>query len=502
MTGSLPPLPLRTKLAFGVGAVGEMVYLGMFNTFITIFYNQALGLPNWMIGTAVLLALVGDAISDPTIGVLSDRWRSRLGRRHPFLLAAPLPLALSLWFIFNPPEAFLERQGDIFEMGPWPLFFWLAFWTIFSRLCVTLYTIPHLALGGEIARSPHERSQVFSLNSIMGYATGALFTFLAWSLFLNGKSQNAQGVEVANHLLAASYVPLSLFAAATILFAVSLCAFGTLQRGRLLSEPLDTGEPLSLLLLIRKILSTLKNRNYLFLLLGFFFFMISSGIFETLNVFVQTYVWELAAEQIRWLGLAAVPGILAGASLAPLFMRRFDRKPVLLGAIIGLTVFSQLVLDLRLLQWFPENGSPWLLPLLITNMFFFSYALGTAAVAILSMIGDVIDQNELFTGEREEGLFYSARAFFAKLSSSVGHFVAGIALDVFVRLPHDAVPGELAPEVVTRLAITAGPVMGIAVIISIFFYAQYNLPRDAHAEITRKIEERRVSAPDAGLQNR
>ena len=130
--------------------MGELVFLGMFNTFITIYYNQALGLANSLIGIAIMLAMVGDAISDPVVGMISDRWHSRLGRRHPFLLAAPLPLAISLYFIFSPPEIFIVGQGG--EPVQILLFMWLACWTIAARIFLTLYTIPHHALGGELTQ--------------------------------------------------------------------------------------------------------------------------------------------------------------------------------------------------------------------------------------------------------------------------------------------------------------------------------------------------------------
>jgi len=484
---------LGTKLAFGVGAVGEWVYLGMFNTFIGIFYNQALGLPNSLIGAAVLIALVGDAISDPTVGIVSDRARSRWGRRHPFLFAAPLPLALSLWCVFNPPDALVAREGAEFELGVWPLFAWLAIWTTLSRFCVTLYTIPHLALGGEIVRSQYERSQLFSINAMFSYASGAVFGFAAWTM-LSGTTTNADGVEVADHLVAGSYVSLSLVTCLVIFFCVMLCAAGTLSRGRALSQPAREVEPISVVLLIKKIVSTLQNRNYAMLLFGFLFFMISSSLFETFNVFVNTYFWELSAEQIRWIGLAGLPGVLVGASLAPRLMRRFDRKPVLTVAVIGLVTFAQLVIDLRLLGLMPENGSALLLPTLIANSFCFAITLGMAGVAVLSMIGDVIDENELATGQREEGLFYSARAFFAKLSNSAGHFVAGIMLDWFVGMPIDAVPGELDSGVVLRLGIAAGPIMAIAGAISVIFYSRYKLTSERHAEILQELEKRQAAS--------
>ena len=487
---AFPPLPGWIRWAFGVGAIGEMVYLGMFNTFIGIFYNQAIGLSNSLVGTAILLALVGDAISDPAVGILSDRNKSRFGRRHPFLFLAPLPLALALWCIFNPPMGLTDAAALDTSSGQLLLFLWLTVWTILSRLCLTLYVIPHLALGGEIVRDPHERSKLFSLNSVFGFATGALFAFLAWSVFLSGESEVNPGETIPNHLVASSYLPLSLFAGALVFISIFLCAAGTYSRVPYLSKPAEDLAALSLSTFIKKILSTLKNRNYLFLLIGMFFFMISSGLYETFNVYVNTYFWELMPEQIRWLSLAMIPGVICGALLSPVLMRRFDRRPALLVALAGTLLFAQLPIDLRLFGTFPDNDSPHLLSLLIGNAFCFALTLGIGSVAILSMLGDVVDENELLTGLREEGLFYSARTFFSKLSGSLSHFAAGVLLDVFVHMPFEAVPGKVDPGVITRLGIAAGPIMGLAGLVAGFFYYQYKLDKTRHAEVMAKLAER------------
>jgi Na+/melibiose symporter-like transporter len=108
------------------------------------------------------------------------------------------------------------------------------------------------------------------------------------------------------------------------------------------------------------------------------------------------------------------------------------------------------------------------------------------------MIGDIVDENELAKGVREEGLFYSARAFFAKASYSFGHFFAGIMLEYFVRLPFKAVPGELEADVLLRMGITAGPIMGLAAVFSLVIYSRYNLPRARHQEILKALNERQT----------
>ena len=475
-------LSFGVKLSFGVGAVGEAAYIGMFNTFITIYYNQAIGLSNTLIGVAIMLALIADAVTDPVVGLISDRHRSRLGRRHPFLWIAPLPLCIALFAIFNPPQAITDNT--------WLLFAWLAIWTILSRGFVTLFNVPHLALSGELSTNQHERSQLFSANSIFTYLAGTGFGFFVWSFFQGERLRASDGAMVPGQLDPAAYVPLVLCVCAIILIAIWSCAAGTAGVARTLPQRHQQQPDFTLTFFLKTLLRTLQNKNYLLLLIGYFFFMITSGIYETLNVFIQTYFWQLQPDQIRWFAVVGAPSAIVGAIVAPRLMKTFDRKPVLLGALGGTIIFAQLVVNLRLLGLMPENGDPALLPLLLLNATGFLFCIGIGSVVIYSMIGDIIDENELTTGLREEGLFYSARAFFAKASFSFGHFVAGLTLDLFVRMPFEAVPGELDSEVLTRLGIMAGPVMGISALIACMFYAQYNLNRDRHAQILTALEHR------------
>ncbi|NRA31313.1 MAG: MFS transporter, partial [Parvularculaceae bacterium] len=464
-------LPLPTKLAYGVGSVGEQVFFGMFNSFITIYYNQALGLSNSLIGLAIMVALLGDAVSDPAVGMISDRWRSKLGRRHPFLFAAPIPVAIAVYCVFQPPEGLTGAGGA--PASQTGLFLWLCIWTVLARLFLTLYTIPHFALGGELTKNAHERSKLFSINSVFGYMTGALFAFVAWGYFLGGETTNASGDVIPRHLDAAAYGPLVLTASGVILLAITISAWGTYSRIPTLSAPPAPTARFGLKNYYLDILNVAQNRNYLFLIAGFFFFMISVGMNETFAVFVNTYVWELGTGDMKYFGLAAAPAIVIGALLAPWLMKRFDRRPVLLCAMTSVVLMVQLPLNLRLLGLFVSNESHLLLPLLLGQSAIISGSIAVGAVAVLSMLGDVADQLELEKGTRQEGLIYSARTFFAKASNSAGHFFAGILLDIFIRLPFGAVPGNVEDDVIFRLALAGGPIMSFAALVAIPLYARY-----------------------------
>ena len=110
-------VPTRTKFFFGVGAGGEAASMWIFNALGLLFYQQILGLPAGLAGTALALAIFADAITDPLIGALSDRFRSRFGRRHPFLFTAPIPLAICVFLIFHPPQLVVQSQTLLFSLG-------------------------------------------------------------------------------------------------------------------------------------------------------------------------------------------------------------------------------------------------------------------------------------------------------------------------------------------------------------------------------------------------
>ena len=104
-------LPFRTKLAFGVGSAAESLSLYSVSSFALLFYNQVLGVPAGWVALALSASLFFDALSDPIVGSLSDRTRSRWGRRHVYMYFAPIPVALCLFAIFAPPPPFAPSSA-------------------------------------------------------------------------------------------------------------------------------------------------------------------------------------------------------------------------------------------------------------------------------------------------------------------------------------------------------------------------------------------------------
>ncbi|MFM8356815.1 MAG: MFS transporter, partial [Gammaproteobacteria bacterium] len=116
-------LPLSTRLFQGLGALPDTWKNFAFNTFLLFYYNQVLGLTASLASAAIMIALIVDAITDPLVGSWSDSFRSRLGRRHPFMYASALPLGVSLYLAFSPPDG-LSETG---------LFVWLTVFAVLVR---------------------------------------------------------------------------------------------------------------------------------------------------------------------------------------------------------------------------------------------------------------------------------------------------------------------------------------------------------------------------------
>ena len=97
-------LTLNTKFAYGIGQLAEGLKNSALGTFVLFYYNQVLGLPGTLAGLALAIALFFDAFTDPFAGSISDNWRSKMGRRHPFMYASALPLGICFYLLFSPPE--------------------------------------------------------------------------------------------------------------------------------------------------------------------------------------------------------------------------------------------------------------------------------------------------------------------------------------------------------------------------------------------------------------
>ncbi len=461
----------KTKFAFGIGAVGESSANWIFNVLTFFFYNQVLGLSGTLTSAAVTIGIISDAVTDPVMGSVSDRWRSKLGRRHPFMYAAPLPLIVSIYFIFNPPES----------LAGFDLFLWFAFFTVLMRICSTLFAVPHLALGAELSEGYIERTRIMSYNTLFTYAGVVVMHAAVWFVIFPSYDNGRMMQE--------AYNPVVYFCASLIVICMLFSAYGTQdQIPRMAKVPVDLAG-FSLKRLFSDIRESLGNKNYRYLLFGLFSLSMTIGTHETLSIYMDTFYWEFTDEQIGWRILGTALGYGLGFMAVAKVHQIIGKRLAIVWSAVGLSVAWSAAVTLRLFDLAPENTT-W--TLLIFVVFFGTIQSTFGAilnVSVMSALADIVDEHELNTGRRQEGIFYSARTFFAKLTTSMGLVIAGLALDL-IEFPRGKEAGEIDPEKIYALGLIDGPFAMIWGLIAAAIYAGYKLDERKHSQIRAQLEER------------
>ena len=459
-------VPFASKLSFGMGQIAEGVKNTGFGLFVLFYYNQVLGLEGSLCGLALGIALIFDAVTDPLAGSISDNWRSRWGRRHPFMVASALPLGLAFWALFSPPAG----------LGTAGLFAWLAATAVLTRAAMTLYHVPHMALGAEMTADFEERTSLVAYRMAFAYVGMGLAGGLGLGVFF----ADANG----GRLNGAAYTPFALCMSALMVATVWISAFGTWREIPHL-PPAQRSEGTRVLgRLLAETRGAFRNASFRWLFAGVLVIYVMVGIETALTLYVYEFFWELSGREIL-IQYAVYPiGLVTGAFVTRAFHRRFDKRPALMLGTGGWAVCQVTPVALRLVGWFPENGEPDLLPTLVGFRIVQGFLVQQALVSFGSMMADVTDEHELATGRRQEGVFFGAVAFSGKAATGVGSLLAGVSLDLIAWPTAAAV---IPADAVFRLGVVYGPATATFAALSVWCYAHYGLTRARHQEIAAAL---------------
>jgi glycoside/pentoside/hexuronide:cation symporter, GPH family len=471
-------LPTSSKLGFGVGQIAEGVKASLFNFFLLFYYNQIMGVPATLTAIILGIAVLFDGIADPIIGYLSDRTRTRLGRRHPWIIASAVPTGASLVMLFCPP------------VGMSPNFYalWLLGSAISLHLFLAMYHIPHLALGAEMASDYTDRTRIYAYSTVLGALGGWGFYFLAMSLFFLSTPQYSHGLYNPH-----GYTSLSILAAIVVIVSVALCVWGTWKEiPRLVASRAHKSIPTahSLKSMFRELSSVFRNQSFRAIFLGSLLIMLMFSMRFIFNVYMAVHFWELSSERLRWIALAVIVGLPVAFWLAPLLTRLLDKRNALLAALLVTIVNDNILIFLRLFtNVLPANNDP-LLFVMILGCFFMGGATAyIIAITIQSMLADVADQHDLMTGKRQEGAIFSVRMFSLKAASALGGALGGIALDL-IAFPVKAKSGEVSKDIIFKLGLLDGPINATFVFIGLLLLFGYKLNRQQVVKIKISINER------------
>jgi len=470
---------MPTMLSFGVGQAAEGFQAHAFNIFLLFYYQQVIGISGTLAGLALGIGLFFDAVSDPAAGVISDRFSSRWGRRHPFIFFSAFPLVITFVALFNPPS----------ELSEFGNFLWLTLFAVLVRTSLTFHYIPHLALGADMAHDYNQRSTLFALSTVFAITAMAVISMVGYGIFFPTTEAFSPGT-----LNPEPYFGFSVAVAVGMFVVIMICCFGTAKEIPYLHKT-QTSSALNHQWVILVYRQVFANKSFRMIFAGMVLSTFAVAVEAILSPFMGVHFWGLRTEQLALIPLATIAGLWLGLPIATWLTRRLDKRLALVIPAIFIGVNNNAALGLRLLDvsWFPGNDSPWIFWILVARYLLQGLALPVVLASFNSMFADIADEVELTTGERREGVIYSARSFANKTATALGALLGGIVLDL-IAFPSNAAAGTVHVDVLWWLGLTEGPVMSVVIIIGVMFYLRYEITRERHAEIIEKIAHKKAQA--------
>lgn len=472
-----PPLivssrpPVLVKLAYCLGQAAQNGGFDAAVGFVFFYYSAVLGLSGSLVGAALAVSLAFDAVVDPVAGSWSDNTRSKLGRRLPLMIASIPVIVVSIALLFSPPHG----------LGPSGLFAWLATFSVAVRSFISLFNVPYIALGAELASDYAERTNIVVYRAFAGLCAGVVVTAMGFSVyFADGGLQRPDG-----------YPGFGRAVAALLAVCLTLCCVGIARYAAALPQPEQ--QPGST---FRRLPGELReifgNRSFRLLFGSAVVTFVAIGVNMSLNNHAFVFVWQIRSEQIQFIGYAYLAGILLGVVGAPMLQRLMEKKhAVIIGFL--LLIGNWLVIQGLMLAGVYHPLGDTALRAMEINSFVAGIGTGFVSVVYPSMMADAADEHELLYGHRREGLYFARLGFAGKAATGLGVMVAGVALDL-IRFPHDPAHSSLAalPAAMQfRLVMIWGPVPAVFALVSLVILTSYGISRARHAEIARALAHSR-----------
>lgn len=469
------PLSRSTMLLYGLGSASNGIKNRSIATFLLLFYGQVIGLPATWIGSALAITLIIDGLLDPVIGLISDNFRSRWGRRHPFMYAAALPYAVVFALLWMPPEGWSQAA----TLG------YMITCVVVLRFVDTFFEVPASAMAAELTSDYHQRTTLVAYRYLFTFSGGLLLIWAAYRFFLNEKSGGL--------FVRASYSTYGMVAAVVIATSILLCAIGTHSRIPTLRQPPE--RKATSRVVFRELIETLANRSLWTANAAGLFTAIATGLVGGLSTYFQVYFWGLTPSQLSYLPIVGIVAAALGILIGPQITRRLGKKCGGMAIFAALALASTLPVSLRLLDLLPPNGTTTLFAILIAEALTVGALTLMGSMAITSMIVDVAEDSELKTGRRSEGLLVSVDNVLKKTTSGVGVFGASLILaaaDLSARIS----PDQVSDANMAKMGLAYVPAIWLIYGGAILGLLAFRLDESTHQDNLRRLQERHVRAAE------
>jgi GPH family glycoside/pentoside/hexuronide:cation symporter len=444
------PMSRRSKLLYGVGDTGFSLTGTIIGVLFAIYLTDVVGLRPGLAAVALFIGRTWDYVNDPLIGHLSDRTRSRWGRRRPFLLFGFLPYAVAfalLWW--KPPID-----------APLALAAYYAIAYLLYDAAATFVYMPYFALTPELTQDYDERTALTTYRMAFSIL-GSLVAFTVPLLIIGTMRPENAGRVLTMGMLFGTISALPLLAV----------FFSTRERPEFQQQAVPS--------LKESLRAAVRNRPFLFAVGIFLLTWTAVDLVQAVLLFFLKYRMGLEAQSDLIAGTVFVVALLA----LPLWewtSRHWDKR---LAYVAGVAFWAGVQIVLVVI-------SPgWGMGVVLALAALAGVGVGAAHVLPWSIIPDAVEWDELATGQRHEGMFYSLVTLMQKAASSLAIPLALLMLELTGYVPNAP---QQTPSAVRGIQVLMGPVPAVLLCAGILFALFYPLSRGRHAQVRAELEARRA----------
>ncbi len=439
-----------TKIIYGSGDIGFSLTTTIVAAYFLFFLTNVVGIRPAVAGIAILIGRSWDYINDPIIGHISDRTRSRWGRRRPFLLFGALPFALAfamMWF--KPPWESLVALTAYYAVA----------YVIFDTAATFVY-MPYYALTPELTEDYDERTSLTSYR--MFYSIfGSLLAFTIPLMIVGSFSPENTGKILLMGAIFGLISALPLF----LVFAT------TREKQEFIEQAQPTFKD--------SLKAAFKNKPFVFGAVIYLITWVSFDILQTVLLFFIKFVMGREADSDLIMAVIFIVAIFA----LPFWewtSRKLNKRLAYAAGIAFWAVVQVVLINLN-------ASSPLTLILFLCGLA--GIGVGAAHVLPWSIIPDAIEWDEYQTGERHEGMFYSLVTLMQKIASSIAIPLTAVFLDLTHYVPNSAIQPASA---LLGIRILVGPIPALLLIIGIIFALKYPLSREEFTRVVKELDVRRL----------
>ncbi|MGB2964380.1 MAG: glycoside-pentoside-hexuronide (GPH):cation symporter [Anaerolineales bacterium] len=444
-------LTRRQKIMYGAGDIGFSLTSTILGVYFLFFMIEVVGLRPGIAAIPIGIGKVWDFVNDPIFGYISDRTRTRWGRRRPYLLFGALPLALTFTMLWYRPD---------FESTVALVVYYSVAYIIFEASATLLY-MPYFALTPELTSDYDERTSLTSYRMFFSIL-GSLMAFTL-PLIIVGSFTPENAPKVL--LMGAIFGLMSAL-------PMFLTFFGTEER----EDLIDLEKPT----LWESIKSVWKNIPFRYGLGIFLATWISVDILQSSLLFYVKYVVQREPQNDIIMATIFVIAMFA----LPIWNWVSERWSKRYAYMYGIAFWA--VVQLALISLTPNTPLGFLLVLCSMA------GIGVSAAHVLpwAILPDAIEWYEYQTGERHEGMFYSVTTLARKITSAVSVTFIGPILELTGYQPNVA---QQNAEALRGIKLVIGPLPALLLGLGIFIAYKYPLDREEFLEIVEKLKRRRAA---------